>query len=258
MMRTPLPDPFPRFGDVAHVGHIELFTPRPDDSLAFFTSVVGLHETARCGASVYLRAWGDYERHTLKLTGHTTSGLGHMGLRVRDDATLQRFVAHLAEHNIVGRWTEDEAHGPAYRICTPDGHAVELYWETQRFTATPDISTAFKNQPQRYVPRGIAPRRLDHINLLARDVGATRHFFQNLLGLRITEQIILDDGGEAGAWLSATNKSYDVAITNDRTASAVSPARMPSTPSGSEFRNRRAVPEYSTMVCGRRPRSPAR
>ena len=56
-----------------------------------------------------------------------------------------------------------------------------------------------------------------YINLLARDVGATRHFFQNLLGLRLTEQIVLGDGSEMGAWLSATNKSYDVAITNDRT-----------------------------------------
>ena len=37
--------PFPRFGDVAHVGHIELFTPKPDESLTFFTSVVGLHES---------------------------------------------------------------------------------------------------------------------------------------------------------------------------------------------------------------------
>ena len=215
----PLPVPFPRFGDVAHVGHLELLTPCLEDSLAFFTSVVGLHETTRSGASVYLRAWGDYERHTLKLTGHTTSGLGHLGLRVRDDATLQQLVAHLAEQDIVGHWTEDEAHGPAYRISTPDGHAVELYWETQRFIATPEMSTAFKSQPQRYVPRGIAPRRLDHINLMASDVGATRHFFQHLLGLRLTEQIVFDEG-EMGAWLSATNKSYDVAITHDRTGSS--------------------------------------
>src|SRR5688572_2088736 len=197
---------FPRFGDVAHVGHLELFTPRLEESLAFFTSVVGLHETARSGASVYLRAWGDYERHTLKLTSHPTSGIGHLGLRVRDDVTLQQLVTHLTEHGIVGRWTEDEEHGAAYRISTPDGHAVELYWETQRFTATPEVSTAFKSQPQRYVPRGIAPRRLDHVNLLARDVGATRHFFQRLLGLRLTEQIVFDDGCEMGAWLSATNK----------------------------------------------------
>src|SRR5436189_202752 len=129
-------------------------------------------------------------------------------------------VAHLGEQQIAGRWIEDDAHGPAYRFATPDGHAVELYWETQRFKATPEISTAFKNQPQRYVPRGIAPRRLDHVNLLARDVSATRVFFQERLGLRLTEQIVLDDGLEAGAWLSATNKSYDVAITRDHTGAS--------------------------------------
>jgi len=212
--------PFPRFGDVAHVGHVELLTARPEESLAFFTSVVGLHETGRSGGSVYLRAWGDYERHTLKLTAHTTSGLGHLGLRVRDQATLERFVARLAEREVRGRWTEDEAHGPAYRFATPDGHAVELYSETQRFMATPEVATAFKNQPQRYVPRGIAPRRLDHVNILARAVAPTRRLFQDLLGLRLTEQIIFDDGNEVGAWLSATNKSYDVAITQDRSGAS--------------------------------------
>jgi catechol 2,3-dioxygenase len=220
MTSDPSRGDFPRFGDVAHFGHIELLTPRPDESLDFFTSVVGLHESGRSGASVYLRAWGDYERHTLKLTAHDTSGLGHLGLRVRSHATLERFVSHLAEHGIAGEWVEDEAHGPAYRVRTPDGHAVELYWETQRFKATPEIATAFKSQPQRYVPRGIAPRRLDHINLLAHDVAAARRFFHDLLGLRITEQIVFDGGREMGAWLAATNKSYDVAITHDRTGAS--------------------------------------
>jgi catechol 2,3-dioxygenase len=212
--------PFPRFGDVAHLGHVELFTPKPDESLAFFTSMVGLHESGRAGDSVYLRGWGDYEWHTLKLTAQATSGIGHLGLRVRDEATLHRFVARLEADRVPGHWIEDVAHGPAYRCATPDGHAVELYWETRRFTATSGLATAFKNQPQRYVPRGIAPRRLDHLNILARDVSSSRRFFHELLGLRLTEQIILDDGTEAGAWLSTTNKSYDVAITHDRSGAS--------------------------------------
>ena len=198
---------FPRFGDVAHVGHVELYTPRPDESLRFFTSVLGLHESGRAGDSVYLRGWGDYEWHTLKLTAHKTSGLGHVGLRVRDEGTLRRFVAELEAQQVTGQWIADEGHGPAYRCATPDGHAVELYWETRRFAAPPETATAFKNQPQRYVPQGIAPRRLDHLNILARDVSATRRFFHELLGLRLTEQIIFDDGTEMGAWLAATNKS---------------------------------------------------
>src|SRR5215831_11177357 len=94
----------PRFGDVAHVGHVELLTPEPERSLAFFTSVVGLHETTRSGDSVYLRAWGDYERHSLKLTAHKTSGLGHVGLRVRDAQTLNDLVAGLEQHGAGGRW----------------------------------------------------------------------------------------------------------------------------------------------------------
>jgi catechol 2,3-dioxygenase len=167
---------FPRFGDVAHLGHIELLTPKPEASLTFFTSVVGLHESGRAQNSVYLRGWGDYEWHTLKLT--------------------------------------------AYRCATPDGHAIELYWETRRFMATPEVATAFRNQPQRYVPRGIAPRRLDHLNILASEVAPTRRFFHELLGLRLTEQIIFDEGAAMGAWLSATNKSYDVAITHDRTGAS--------------------------------------
>ena len=207
---------FPRFGDVAHVGHVELLTPKPEESLAFFTTVVGLHETTRAGDSVYLRAWGDYERHTLKLTAHSTSGLGHVGLRVRDAETLDHVVAGLERSGLPGRWVDDVLHGPAYRCETPDGHAVEVYWETQRFVPSADVRTEFKNQPQRYVPRGIAPRRLDHLNILASEVTPTRRFFQELLGLRLTEQIVFDDGAEMGAWLAATNKSYDLAITKDR------------------------------------------
>jgi hypothetical protein len=38
----------------------------------------------------------------------------------------------------------------------------------------------------------------------------------HVLGLRLTEQIVFDDGSEVGAWLAATNKSYDMAITHDR------------------------------------------
>jgi catechol 2,3-dioxygenase len=35
----------------------------------------------------------------------------------------------------------------------------------------------------------------------------------------LTEQIIFDGGNEMGAWLTATNKSYDLAITKDATGS---------------------------------------
>ena len=60
--------------DLAHLGHIELFTPKPEESLRFFVDVMGMTESGQKGASVYLRGWDDYERYSLKLTGSHTSG----------------------------------------------------------------------------------------------------------------------------------------------------------------------------------------
>ncbi len=201
----------PSFHDVSHVGHIEILTPEPEKSLAFFKDLVGLAESGRKGDSVYLRAWGDYEVCTLKLTASKTSGLGHVALRTRSQKTLE----DLAE-GLEGNWTAgDFGHGAAFRFLTPDGHPFEIYYETEKFAAPAELKTCFKNQPQRRALSGVAPRRLDHVNLLAADVTATRTFLQQRLGMRVTEQIVLEDGSEGGAWLSVTNKSYDVAVTLD-------------------------------------------
>ena len=71
----------------------------------------------------------------------------------------------------------------------------------------------------RYPARGCNARRIDHLNLLVNDVSQTRVFFEAGLGMRLTEQIVLDDGTEAGAWMTATNKTYDIAFTKDATGS---------------------------------------
>jgi catechol 2,3-dioxygenase len=206
----------PSFHDIAHLGHVELLTPKPDASLNFFKNIVGLYETGRSGDSVFLRAWGDYELYTLKLTAAATSGLGHVAFRARSDQTLRNLAENLTRNGVEGRWVDDFGHGPAFQFHSPDGHNVEIYFETQKFAAPADLATGFKNLPQRRGDRGIAPRRLDHLNLLAKDVKANRELFHRLLGMCVTEQIVFDDGAEVGAWLTSTNKSYDLAITKDQ------------------------------------------
>jgi catechol 2,3-dioxygenase len=74
---------------------------------------------------------------------------------------------------------------------------------------------ALKNQPQRYVGRGAAIKRLDHINVLAADVRASRVFAQEQLGYRLHERIELDDGTESGAWLSASIAAHELIYTSD-------------------------------------------
>src|SRR4051812_50099653 len=76
--------------DVAHLAHLEIFTPKPEESLRFFVDVIGMTESGRQGDSVYLRAWDDYERYSLQLTASKTSGLGHAAFRARSPQALQR------------------------------------------------------------------------------------------------------------------------------------------------------------------------
>ena len=204
--------------DLAHLGHMELLTPKPDESLGFFINVMGMTETARQGASVYLRGWDDYEHHSLKLTAAKTSGMQHMAFRTRSQQALERRVAALKRSGYDIGWVDgDLGHGPAFICNDPDGHRVELYYETEWYKAPPELRPALKNQAQRFPARGINVRRLDHLNRLAVDIKANRIFFENYLGCRLTEQIVMNDGSEAGMWLTVSNKSYDFAYTRDHT-----------------------------------------
>jgi catechol 2,3-dioxygenase len=202
--------------DVAHLGHIELLTPSPEKCLRFFVDVLGMTESGRQGDSVFLRGWDDYERFCLQLTASKTSGLGHAAFRARSPQALQRRVAALQNSGLAIGWREgDFGHGAAFRFHDPDGHEIEIYYETQWYEAPPSLRPALKNQAQRFPARGINVRRLDHFNCLAVDIAANRRFFETFLGFRLTEQIVLDDGTEAGMWLTATNKSYDFAYTRE-------------------------------------------
>lgn len=203
--------------DVAHLGHVELYTDRFDESLDFFTRVYGLTESGRDAGSAYLRAFDDYEFHTLKLTRHHTTGVGHIGYRVSSPAALERRVAAIDNAGYGIGWDDgDRGHGRAYRFAGPDGHLFELYWETNEYVAPEDEAPALKNIAQRYHGRGACPRRLDHVNVLAGDVAAFREFAVTCLGARVSEQVQLDSGVLAGCWSTVNNKGYDLACGRDQ------------------------------------------
>jgi len=202
--------------DLAHLAHVELLTPKPEESLHFFVDVMGMVESGQRGKSVYLRGWDDYEHHSLQLTASANSGLGHCAFRTTSPQALRRRVAALEKSGQSVGWSEDNVgHGPAYRFTDPDGHRMEIYYETEWYQAAEGLQPALKNQASRYQDRGIGVRRIDHVALLAADVRANRQFMQDYLGCRLTEQIIFDDGSEKGAWLAFMNKSYDVTYAED-------------------------------------------
>jgi catechol 2,3-dioxygenase len=198
--------------DVAHLGRVELLTPDFDASLRFFVDVLGLDEVARVGDSAYLRAWGDYERSSLQLTASDRSGVGTIAWRTTSDAALERRVAAVEATGRGLGWSDGTVgHGRTFRFTDPDGHTMAIYYDSDYHVATGDRTPSLKNQPQKMATRGVALRRLDHVNVWCRDIDENSAYMVETLGFRISEQVLDDDGRQLGSWLHVTPKSYDLA-----------------------------------------------
>ena len=209
-----------RSRDLAHLGSVELFTPAFEESRRFFVDLMAMDEVGTRGDSLYLHAWDDYERFTIKLTDHDTSGVGRTYIRSASQESLSRKVDQLVSQGAQGHWVEDELGlGPIYLLQDPDGHDIGLYWETEWYQAPKELAPSLKNQAARFPGRGANVRRLDHINYLAADVPANADFFEDTLGAMRTEQILSEEGPPAATWVTFSDKSYDVVYSADWTGS---------------------------------------
>ena len=208
----------PPMHEIAHLAHVELRTPVPEQSLEFFTGYLGLTATGSAGDSVFLRAWDDYEQTTIKLTAHATSGVGRTSLRAASPGALERLVKEIEATGRGAGWADgDPGYGPAYVFTDPDGHEFGLYYESQWYAPPAELAPSLKNQAQAYPAHGVPVRRLDHVNFLGVEVVPNRDYLRDTLGALVTEQIVMDDGSTAGSWTTFTNKGYDVVYTRDWT-----------------------------------------
>src|SRR5438874_1561671 len=91
---------------IAHAGHAELQVKDLEASKRFFTDVVGLILSDEDDKSVYLRAWQDFEHHSLVLTKGEESALMHLGWRVEDPESLDQFARHFEQIGIPCTWTK--------------------------------------------------------------------------------------------------------------------------------------------------------
>ncbi|HZG84045.1 MAG TPA: VOC family protein [Paenibacillus sp.] len=203
---------------ISQLGHVELYSPKVDDTVAFFKDVIGLEESGRDGKSVYFRAWGEFHHHSLKITDHTTNGLGHISWRADSAEALEEAAKYIESTGLGRGWIEgDLGHGKAYQFESPDGHLEEIFWDVDLYQAPDELKSVWRNRPQRNPGRGIAPRRLDHVTLHSTDVTKCREFYQGL-GFYHREGILLDEpiNKEIGAWFSVTNLSHDIALLGEQ------------------------------------------
>src|SRR3954451_1899874 len=88
---------------------------------------------------------------------------------------------------------------------------MELLWDVDRAAIPQEEHSLLKNRPQRRPLTGVPVRRIDHVNLLAQDVGATNDFLMDALGFRLREQILAPGRGLRGVVPNGTPPLAEIA-----------------------------------------------
>ncbi|MFP7296779.1 catechol 2,3-dioxygenase [Neobacillus niacini] len=197
--------------DVAQLAHVELLSPKLEESVEFFKRFLGMEVTARTEKSVYLRAYEDFYHNTLIITESIQAGVGHVAWRATSPQALERRVAKIEKTGLGKGWIDgDIGHGRAYQFTNPDGHLMEILWDVEYYQVEEGQRSKLLNRPSKRPDRGVPVRRLDHINLMTSNPGADTDFMLDTLGFRLREQI-QNNGQVLGSWISVSNLVHEIA-----------------------------------------------
>lgn len=200
---------------VHNLHHVEIFTPKPEESLDFFTRVIGLEESHREGQSVYLRAPGEWGTYSTILTEGPNPGLGHMAWQVAEPEHVDGWARRFADAGV--DYTREAGgtylgQGDTVSFNGPFGHRTELFYDFQRYE--PTNPSKLLSRPSAFPAGGIGVQRLDHLNVTAQDVDAARDWYQDVLGFKLREAARTPEG-DIGVWMSVTSQVHDLAIMRD-------------------------------------------
>ncbi|MGG1659116.1 catechol 2,3-dioxygenase [Brevibacillus sp. NRS-1366] len=198
---------------ILRIGRLELRVMDLEESVKYYTEVIGLEEMGRDESRVYLKAWDEYDHHSITLQKADSPGMDHMAFKVSDIHALEKLEKKIEQFGCtlkrLHRGTR-LAEGEAIRFEIPTGHHVELYTEIEHVgTGVGVLNPA----PWPDNLRGIAPHRLDHALLTGEDLETVTRFFIEVLGFRQSEKVVTVDGEVMiGSFLATTNKAHDLAF----------------------------------------------
>lgn len=162
---------------------------------------------------VYLKAYDEFDRHSIVLRESDEAGLDLMAFKVSSADELAGFEKKLAESGVeMTEVAAGEMPGVGRRVSfiAPTGHRFELYSEITLsdngpMTNNPDVC--------QQDPRGMKAIRFDHCLLYGGDIDGVKKIFEEILGFSTSEVVVDDDTGMIIAlFLTCSNKAHDLAL----------------------------------------------
>ena len=141
-----------------------------------------------------------------------TSGIAHMALRAVEPGGARAPGRGDRGDGLGIGWIDgDHGHGPAYRFHDPDGHVMEVLFESRPLRRRPS-TCARRCATSRSATRRAARRSSGSTTSTCWPATSppAGSFATDVLGYRHYEGIVLDDGRETGAWLSLTIAAHEL------------------------------------------------
>jgi catechol 2,3-dioxygenase len=197
---------------ILRLSHVDVAVTDLDLATAYYTEVIGMVEAERDETSVYLSCWDEPDHHSLRLTYAPRVGFELMSFKVTREDDLSELENKIGQYGFpVQRLSKGESvgQGESIRFLTPSGHTMELVHDIEKTGGLlPKVN------PPPYVEglKGIAPPRMDHVLVTAEEVGEATRFYREVLGFRITEQLLDGNGHQIATWLERSHSPHDLAI----------------------------------------------
>ena len=203
---------------LSQLAHVELASPKPEETVKWMVDVLGLEETTREGQSVYLRGWAEWLHSSLIITEGPRSEVLHTGWRTYGPGDPE-LVAERVDPDLAEGWVDSSVgHGRAFRYRAPYGrHLHEVFWEAERYQAPPEKAESdFQFRPQKFSARGAAARYIDHVTVATPNLQGDIDFY-GTLGQRNTGQIHPEPGFNVFSTLTcnAVRSTHDLALVPD-------------------------------------------
>lgn len=198
---------------ILRLSHVELRTPDLELATAYYSEVLGLIETAREGDRVFLKCWDEHQKYSVVLSYASTYGLASFGFKVQEAADLDQLAAAVEAYGIeterIAPGELGSGSGDTVRFRAPSGHLTDLVHDMAQVGNMLPLTNP---PPEPMGLIGIHPPRIDHIFLMCEDVDEVTIFYQDVLGFRLTEQILADDGHQICTFLERTHTAHDIAF----------------------------------------------
>lgn len=197
---------------VLRPGYIQLRVLDLAASLTHYVDRIGLQKVSEGpDGRVYLKAFDEFDRHSVVLRKAETAGVDVMSFKVQSNGDLLRYEGRLKEYGLaVDHVAAGEQPGVGRRIGfeIPSGHRIELFAEIERSETAPPI-----HNPDIWAvePHGMKAQRFDHALLYGPNIDAVVDVFVKALDFYLTERVDMPDGTLA-VWLTCSNKAHDIAF----------------------------------------------